>query len=132
MDTVPLLNFDLRLNAMQYKMQKGRKFKMSAIMSKFPDLQKTDWDLTRKRCEEIGGMFYASLPDGPDSEAAEAAVAAFEKFILPLLQCDADELPEIGKAYLNEKKIVNQQVPGLAEFINAAFVHYAENSDYGS
>ena len=111
----------------QYKMRNGRKFRMSAIMDKFPDIQKMDWDSTRRRCEEIGGMFFAALADGPDSEAAEAAVVAFEEFILPLLQCDAGELPEIGRAYLNDKKIVNQKAPGLAEFINAAFVHHAEN-----
>jgi Predicted transcriptional regulators len=109
----------------QYKMQKGRKFSMSVIMSKFSDVQKTDWDSIRRRCEEIGAMFYEAMPDGPDSESAEAAVIAFEKFILPLMQCEANELPEIGKAYLNDKKIVNQKIPGLAEFINEAIIHHS-------
>lgn len=107
-----------------YKMQKEEKFRMSAIMDKYSDLRKTDWESICRQAEEVGEMFYRAMPEGPDSAAAEAAVAAFAKFVLPLMGCGSGELSEIGQAYLRDKTNVNQKLPGLAEFVNAAFVHY--------
>lgn len=82
-----------------------------------------DWEKFLSLSEEVGDKFRKAMKDGPDSPAAKDAVAAFREFVNILMPCDDAALRKIGQAYLNEKKEINKNVLGLAEFVNAAILH---------
>lgn len=82
-----------------------------------------DPDVIHLRGEEILQMFQAAMSEGPESDAARRAVRALRVYLLPLLQCDESEIPEIEKAYLGEKEKLDQDMPDLAKFINVAIAN---------
>lgn len=86
---------------------------------------KCNYDLNtiRTRGEEICKMFQKAMPEGPKSDAARKAVRELRVYLLPLLQCDESEIPDIEKAYLDEKEKLDQNMPDLAKFINAAIAN---------
>lgn len=72
---------------------------------------------------EVVQKFRIAMNDGPESSAAEEAVATFREFINILIPCDGTALRNIGQVYLNDKKELDEKVPGLAEFVYKAILH---------
>jgi len=67
--------------------------------------------------------FHEAMQDGPDSLAANEAVASYKEFINSLIPCDDKVLRKIGQAYLKYKEDLDKKTPGLAEFVSEAILH---------
>ena len=72
---------------------------------------------------EVSERFREAMKDGADSLAAKDAVVKFREFMNLLMPCDDKTFRSIGQAYSDHKIDLDNKVPGLAEFINAAIRH---------
>lgn len=104
----------------------GVVFNTTSIVEKASKIMNTDWGKLLNLGEEVSDKFHKAMNDGPDSLAAKDAVTTFREFVNLLMPCDDATFSKIGQAYLNEKKEISKNVPGLAEFVNAAILHVYE------
>jgi DNA-binding transcriptional MerR regulator len=95
----------------------------TSTVEKVTKMMSTDWGRLLNLSEEVSDKFHKAMRDGPDSLAARDAVITFRELVNMLMPCDDAALRKIGQAYLDEKEEINQKIPGLAEFVNAAILH---------
>ena len=86
-------------------------------------IMNTDFGKLVALSAEVIRKFREAMKDGPESSAAEEAVAAYRELINTWLPSGDKAFREIARAYLEHKEGLDKKTPGLAEFINAAILH---------
>lgn len=74
-------------------------------------------------CGEVMQKFREAMKDGPNSIAAEEAVASYKELINIMIPSSDKAFLKIGQAYLTYKEDLDKKVPGIAEFVYEAFLH---------
>ncbi|MFT8351365.1 MerR family transcriptional regulator [Clostridium saccharoperbutylacetonicum] len=101
----------------------------TSIVKKITIIMNIDWGKLLEFSEEVSDKFHKAMKDGADSLAAKDAVTSFREFVNILMPCDDATFRKIAQAYLEEKKEISKNIPGLAGFVNAAILYFINNQN---
>lgn len=95
----------------------------ASLVKNASNIMNVDFGELISLCGEVMQRFREAMMDGPESSAAEKAVAVYSELINKLTPCDDAAFRKIGQAYLIHKEALDKTSPGLAEFVYKAIWH---------